>query len=120
MVWGAGFFDLQVRCTGDFGVAAHANEEFEADLAGFEDGGFDSTGIAGDTEDDLIGVAGADAWGARGYNNLAPGDAIFFDWDLDNLEQIKSATYKVESEVWNPGDTISFISKKCSNSNSHA
>ena len=22
---------------------------------------------------------------------------------LDNLEQIKSATYKVESEVWNPG-----------------
>ena len=22
-------------------------------------------------------------WGARGYNNLAPGDAIFFDWDLD-------------------------------------
>lgn len=25
---------------------------------------------------------------------------------LDNLEQIKSATYKVESEVWNPGDTI--------------
>ena len=32
-------------------------------MAGFEDGGFDSTGIAGDTEDDLIGVAGADAWG---------------------------------------------------------
>lgn len=25
---------------------------------------------------------------------------------LDNLEQIKSATYKVEGEVWNPGDTI--------------
>ena len=24
----------------------------------------------------------------------------------DNLEQIKSATYKVEGEVWNPGDTI--------------
>ncbi len=22
-------------------------------------------------------------WGARGYNNIAPGDAIFFDWDLD-------------------------------------
>ncbi len=22
-------------------------------------------------------------WGARGSNNLAPGDAIFFDWDLD-------------------------------------
>ena len=22
-------------------------------------------------------------WGARGYENLAPGDAIFFDWDLD-------------------------------------
>ena len=22
-------------------------------------------------------------WGARGYGNLAPGDAIFFDWDLD-------------------------------------
>lgn len=62
-MWGAGFFDLQVRCTGDFGVAAHADEEFEADLAGFEDGGFDSTGITGDTEDDLIGVAGADARG---------------------------------------------------------
>ena len=25
---------------------------------------------------------------------------------LNNLEQIKSATYKVEGEVWNPGDTI--------------
>ena len=22
-------------------------------------------------------------WGARGYENTAPGDAIFFDWDLD-------------------------------------
>jgi len=22
-------------------------------------------------------------WGARGYDNLVPGDAIFFDWDLD-------------------------------------
>ncbi len=22
-------------------------------------------------------------WGARGYGNIAPGDAIFFDWDLD-------------------------------------
>ena len=22
-------------------------------------------------------------WGARGYDNLAPGDANFFDWDLD-------------------------------------
>lgn len=22
-------------------------------------------------------------WGAQGYDNLAPGDAIFFDWDLD-------------------------------------
>ena len=24
-------------------------------------------------------------WGARGYENLAPGDAIFFDWDLDGV-----------------------------------
>ena len=46
-MWGAGFFDLQVRCTGDFGVAAHADEEFETNLAGFEDGGFDGTGIIG-------------------------------------------------------------------------
>ena len=22
-------------------------------------------------------------WGARDYENIAPGDAIFFDWDLD-------------------------------------
>ena len=22
-------------------------------------------------------------WGARGYKNIAPGDAIFFDWDGD-------------------------------------
>ena len=22
-------------------------------------------------------------WGARGYENIAPGDAIFFDWDGD-------------------------------------
>ena len=36
---------------------------FETNLAGFEDGGFDGTGITGDTEDDFIGVAGADARG---------------------------------------------------------
>ena len=24
-------------------------------------------------------------WGARGYENIAPGDAIFFDWDLDSV-----------------------------------
>lgn len=24
-------------------------------------------------------------WGARGYENIAPGDAIFFDWDLDGV-----------------------------------
>ena len=24
-------------------------------------------------------------WGARGYENIAPGDAIFFDWDLDGI-----------------------------------
>ena len=24
-------------------------------------------------------------WGARGYENIAPGDAIFFDWDLDAI-----------------------------------
>lgn len=23
--------------------------------------------------------------GARGYENIAPGDAIFFDWDLDGV-----------------------------------
>ena len=24
-------------------------------------------------------------WGAHGYENIAPGDAIFFDWDLDGV-----------------------------------
>ena len=24
-------------------------------------------------------------WGARGYENIAPGDAIFFDWNLDGV-----------------------------------
>ena len=24
-------------------------------------------------------------WGARGYENIAPGDTIFFDWDLDGV-----------------------------------
>ena len=24
-------------------------------------------------------------WGSRGYENIAPGDAIFFDWDLDGV-----------------------------------
>ena len=24
-------------------------------------------------------------WGARGYENIAPGDVIFFDWDLDGV-----------------------------------
>ena len=24
-------------------------------------------------------------WGVRGYENIAPGDAIFFDWDLDGV-----------------------------------
>ena len=59
---GASVF-LQVWCAGNFGVATHADEEFEADLTGFEDGGFDGTGIAGDAEDDFIGVARADARG---------------------------------------------------------
>jgi len=28
---------------------------------------------------------GSRQWGARGYENIAPGDAIFFDWDLDGV-----------------------------------
>ena len=49
-------------------------------------------------------------WGARGYENLAPGDAIFFDWDLDGtadhvglvIGTDGSRVYTVEG---NSGDT---------------
>ena len=49
-------------------------------------------------------------WGARGYENIAPGDAIFFDWDLDGvadhvglvLGRDGSRVYTVEG---NSGDT---------------
>ena len=49
-------------------------------------------------------------WGARGYDNLAPGDAIFFDWDLDGsadhvgivIGTDGSRVYTVEG---NSGDT---------------
>ena len=48
-------------------------------------------------------------WGARGYENIAPGDAIFFDWDLDGvadhvglvLGRDESRVYAVEG---NSGD----------------
>ena len=48
-------------------------------------------------------------WGARGYENNAPGDAIFFDWDLDGvadhvglvLGRDESRVYTVEG---NSGD----------------
>ena len=48
-------------------------------------------------------------WGARGYENIAPGDAIFFDWDLDGsadhvglvLGRDESRVYTVEG---NSGD----------------
>ena len=48
-------------------------------------------------------------WGARGYDNLAPGDAIFFDWDLDGsadhvgivIGTVGSRVYTVEG---NSGD----------------
>ena len=29
------------------------------------------------------GSSRTDKWGGRDYANIAPGDAIFFDWDLD-------------------------------------
>ena len=49
-------------------------------------------------------------WGARGYENIAPGDAIFFDWDLDGtadhvglvIGTDGSRVYTVEG---NSGDT---------------
>ena len=48
-------------------------------------------------------------WGARGYENIAPGDAIFFDWDLDGsadhvglvIGKDKNRVYTVEG---NSGD----------------
>ncbi len=48
-------------------------------------------------------------WGARGYENIAPGDAIFFDWDLDSsadhvglvIGRDESRVYTVEG---NSGD----------------
>ncbi len=48
-------------------------------------------------------------WGARGYENIAPGDAIFFDWDLDGgadhvglvIGRDESRVYTVEG---NSGD----------------
>ena len=54
-------------------------------------------------------------WGARGYDNLASGDAIFFDWDLDGsadhvgivIGTDGSRVYTVEG---NSGDACKFRS----------
>ena len=48
-------------------------------------------------------------WGARGYDNLAPGDAIFFDWDLDGSADhvgivIGTAGSRVYTVEGNSGD----------------
>ena len=50
-------------------------------------------------------------WGARGYDNLAPGDAIFFDWDLDGSADHVGIVEKVENgRVYtvegNSGDSV--------------
>ena len=48
-------------------------------------------------------------WGARGYENIAPGDAIFFDWDLDgSADHVGLVICRDESRVYtvegNSGD----------------
>ena len=48
-------------------------------------------------------------WGARGYENIAPGDAIFFDWDLDGVaDHVGLVLGRAESRVYtvegNSGD----------------
>ena len=45
-------------------------------------------------------------WGARGYENIAPGDAIFFDWDLDgSADHVGLVIGRDESRVeGNSGD----------------
>ena len=48
-------------------------------------------------------------WGARGYENIAPGDAIFFDWDLDgSADHVGLAIGRDEGRVYtvegNSGD----------------
>ena len=48
-------------------------------------------------------------WGARGYENIAPGDAIFFDWDLDgSADHVGLVIGRDESRVYtvegNSGD----------------
>ena len=57
-------------------------------------------------------------WGARGYENIAPGDAIFFDWDLDGsadhvgivVGTDGSRVYTVEG---NSGDACKIKSYRC-------
>ena len=40
-------------------------------------------------------------WGARGYENIAPGDAIFFDWDLDgSADHVGLVIGRDESRVY--------------------
>ena len=48
-------------------------------------------------------------WGSRGYENIAPGDAIFFDWDLDgSADHVGLVIGRDESRVYtvegNSGD----------------
>ena len=48
-------------------------------------------------------------WGVRGYENIAPGDAIFFDWDLDgSADHVGLVIGRDESRVYtvegNSGD----------------
>ena len=56
-----------------------------------------------------LGFSQGDKWGARGYENIAPGDAIFFDWDLDgSADHVGLVIGRDESRVYtvegNSGD----------------
>ena len=67
---------------------------------------------AGCKQKDLIGIpwfTSHGQWGARGYENIAPGDAIFFDWDLDgSADHVGLVIGRDESRVYtvegNSGD----------------
>ena len=53
---------LQVRCSGNLRITSHADQEFQSNLTGFQHRCFNSTGIAGDTENHFVRVAGSDTW----------------------------------------------------------
>ena len=49
----------------------------------YHEAGLSEPRFAGCQSQGVVWFTSRGQWGARGYKDIAPGDAIFFDWDLD-------------------------------------